>query len=129
VKRILVVDDEPSVLLGICHNLRGRRAEWEAVLALDTEEACMRLDAAPDIDVLVCDLAMPGEGGVRVLRHAMEKYPHVARIVLSGKGRSEVASEARQLCHRFLEKPCSAQVLQETIQWVISRPPESRHQE
>jgi CheY-like chemotaxis protein len=120
-KRILVVDDDPSVLLGICRGLRGRRNEWEAVLALDTEEACMRLDAAPDIDVLVCDLTMPGEGGVKVLRHAMAKDPHIARIVLSGQGRTEASNQARELCDRFLEKPCPAQLLQETIQWAIDR--------
>jgi DNA-binding NtrC family response regulator len=122
VKRILVVDDEPLVLLGICHSLHGRRNEWEPILALDTEEACMRLNAAPDIDVLVCDLTMPGEGGVRVLRHAMTIDPHIARIVLSGHGRSDAAKEARDLCDRFLEKPCSAQLLQDTIQWAIDRP-------
>jgi CheY-like chemotaxis protein len=120
-KHILVVDDDPSVLLGICRSLRGRRDEWEAVLTLDTEEACTRLDAAADIDVLVCDLAMPGKGGISVLRHAMEKYPHVARIVLSGKTRGEVADEARQLCDRFLEKPCPADLLRDTIQWAIDR--------
>jgi CheY-like chemotaxis protein len=127
-KRILVVDDEPSVLLGICNSLRGRRDEWEPVLAIDTEEACSRLDAAPDIDVLVCDLAMPGEGGVRVLRHAMEKHPHIARIVLSGKARGEIANEARQLCDRLLEKPCPPDVLRETIQWAINRFGEPQHQ-
>ena len=120
-KRILVVDDEPSVLLGICHSLHGRRSEWEAVLALDTEEACERLDAAPDIDVLVCDLAMPGGGGEVVLRHASANYPQITRIVLSGQGRSESAKRARELCHRFLEKPCPAKDLQEAIQWAIER--------
>ena len=120
-KRILVVDDDPSVLLGICRTLRGRRNEWEPVLALDTEEACMRLDAAPDIDVLVCDLTMPGEGGVKVLRHALTKNPHIARIVLSGHGRTDVAEQARELCHRFLDKPCPPQLLQDTIQWAIDR--------
>ena len=120
-KRILVVDDDPSILLGICRSLRGRRNEWEPILALDTEEACMRLDAASDIDVLVCDLTMPGEGGVKVLRHAMAKYPLIARIVLSGHGRIDAAKEARELCHRFLDKPCPTQLLQDTIQWAIDR--------
>ena len=120
-KRILVVDDDPSLLLGICHVLHRRRNEWEPVLALDTEEACMRLDAAPDIDVLVCDLTMPGEGGVKVLRHAMANEPHIARIVLSGHGRTAMAKEARELCHRFLEKPCPPQQLEDTIQWAIDR--------
>jgi DNA-binding NtrC family response regulator len=120
-KRILVVDDEPSILLGICRNLRGRRTEWEAVLALDAEEARERLDAAPDIDVLVCDLAMPGGGGEEVLRYAIDKHPHMARIVLTGEGRSEAAKRARTLCHRLLEKPCPAKDLQEAIQWAIER--------
>lgn len=119
-KRILVVDDDPSILLGICRALRGRRNEWEPILTLDTEEACMRLDAAPDIDVLVCDLTMPGEGGVKVLRHAMAVDPRIARIVLSGHGRSESGKLALDLCDRFLEKPCSAQLLQDTIQWAIN---------
>ncbi|MGD0835129.1 MAG: response regulator [Polyangia bacterium] len=120
-KRILVVDDEPSVLLGICRVLRGRRSEWEAVLAIDTEEACARLDAAADIDVLVCDLTMPGGGGVKVLEHARAKYPHVARIVLSGASHGELADQARKLCDRFLEKPCPSELLHKAIQWAVDR--------
>ncbi len=114
------MDDEPFVLMGICRNLRGHRDEWEPLLAIDADEACMRLDATPDIDVLVCDLAMPGGGGLRVLRYALEKHPHVTRVVLSGNPRGEVADEARQLCHRFLEKPCPAQTLEETLRWAIA---------
>jgi DNA-binding NtrC family response regulator len=120
-KRILVVDDEPAILLGICHSLRGKRSKWEAVLALDADEACQRLDAAPDIDVLVCDLTMPGGGGEVVLRHASTKYPHVTRIVLSGHAHTDSANRARELCHRFLEKPCPAEAIQEAIQWAIER--------
>jgi DNA-binding NtrC family response regulator len=122
-KRILVVDDEPSILLGICNTLRGRRAEWEAILVLDAEEACQRLDALPDIDVLVCDLAMPGGGGEVVLRHSKEKHPRVTRILLSGKVYTEAAATARALSHRFLEKPCPPDVLQEAIAWAIANTP------
>lgn len=120
-KRILVVDDEPAVLLGICRNLHGRTSEWEVVLAVDAEEACATLDAASDIDVLVCDLAMPGGGGLKVLRHAIEASPHIVRIVLSGVGQSDVRNEACRLCDRFLEKPCSADILREAIQWAVDR--------
>ena len=120
-RRILVVDDDPHILFGICQILHGRRAEWEPVLALDTEEACTRLDAAPDIDVLLCDLAMPGEGGIKVLRHAAATNPNIARIVLSGHSHSEVGQQARELCDRFLEKSCPPQVLQDAIQWAIGR--------
>jgi CheY-like chemotaxis protein len=122
-KRILVVDDEPSVLLGICNILRGRRAEWEAILVLDAEEACQRLDALPDIDVVISDLAMPGGGGEVVLRYAKEKHPRVTRILLSGKVHTESAAAARALAHRFLEKPCPPDVLKENIAWAIANSP------
>ena len=123
-KRILIVDDEPSILLGICHALRGRRHEWEPILALDTEEACARM-AGGDISVLICDLAMPGGGGEVVLRHARDNYPHIPRIVLSGKMMDiTYAKMAIPLAHRFLEKPCPAETLQATIDWVIAVHPE-----
>jgi FixJ family two-component response regulator len=56
-----------------------------------------------------------------VLRYASTKYPHIARIVLSGQGHTDSAKRARELCHRFLEKPCPAKQLEEAIQWAIER--------
>ena len=38
-KRILFVDDEPMILQGIQHSLRGMRAEWEVQLAGSGAEA------------------------------------------------------------------------------------------
>jgi CheY-like chemotaxis protein len=113
-KRILVVDDEPAVLLGICRSLRSRRADWEAVLALDAEEARARLDVG-DISVLVCDLAMPGGGGEAVLRYAEARYPSIGRIVLSGKVKDEMGRRAGGLAHCLLAKPCPP----DALQWAI----------
>ncbi len=56
-----------------------------------------------------------------MLRYASTKYPHIARIVLSGQGQADSAKRARELCHRFLEKPCPAKQLEEAIQWAIER--------
>jgi DNA-binding NtrC family response regulator len=124
-KRILVVDDEPAVLVGICRALHGRRHEWEPILALNPKEACERMDMLGDISVLICDLAMPGGGGEVVLRHAREHHPRIARIILSGNLKNvEMSRRAIPLAHRFLEKPCPAERLQETIDWVIAVRPE-----
>lgn len=124
-KRILIVDDEPAVLVGVCRALRGRRHEWEAVLATDPKEACERMDMLGDISVLICDLAMPGGGGEVVLMHAREHHPQMARIILSGNlTNTPMAARAIPLAHRFLEKPCPAERLQETIDWVIAVRPD-----
>jgi DNA-binding NtrC family response regulator len=124
-KRILIVDDEPAVLMGVCRALRGRRHEWEAILATDPHEACARMDMLGDINVLITDLAMPNGGGEVVLRHARDHHPHMARIILSGNlANTSMSRQTIPLAHRFLEKPCPATRLQETIDWVIAVRPE-----
>jgi DNA-binding NtrC family response regulator len=57
-----------------------------------------------------------------LLRYAIAKHPHVARIVLSGQGRGDSAQRSRELCHRFLEKPCPAEEIEKAIAWAIARP-------
>lgn len=121
VKRILFVDDEPSVLSAACNSLRSRRHEWEAVLALDAEDALSLLGQGP-FDAMVCDLHMPGDSGETLLRHVMQKYPHIKRLVLTGDLRPAVAERVAPLCHRFLEKPCSPETLHQALAEVMNQP-------
>jgi DNA-binding NarL/FixJ family response regulator len=64
---------------------------------------------------------MPGGGGEKVLQHAIAQHPHIARIVLSGKGHTDSGKRAHELCHRFLNKPCPAKDLEAAIAWAIDR--------
>ena len=69
-KRILFVDDHPSVLAGVCNSLRSRRAEWEPVLALDADDAREQL-AKQRFHAIVCDIHMPGDDGEALLREML----------------------------------------------------------
>jgi len=118
-KRILFVDDEPSVLTAVCNSLRSRRHEWEAILAFGADDALDELGRG-SFDVIVSDLHMPGFGGEALLRKLRDDYPHMKRIVLTGDPTPAMARKMEQLAHRYLEKPCSSEDLQRAIEQVTA---------
>jgi HD-like signal output (HDOD) protein/CheY-like chemotaxis protein len=113
--RILFVDDEAMVLDGIRRVLRLRRPEWQAFFAGSAPAALETLAREP-VDVLVTDLKMPGMSGLDLLDRVRESYPHLVRMVLSG--RTDTADMASRLgrVHQFLQKPCDADTMIATIE-------------
>ena len=81
--RVLLADDHAVVREGYRRLLElhpdvvvvGECADGEAVRAA--------LDGGLAIDVVVLDLSMPGCGGLAVLRHAREAWPHVQVLVFT----------------------------------------------
>lgn len=63
--QILVVDDDPEwhEILALLFSRKG----WKTETALNGERALARI-ASGGIDVVVCDLSMPGMSGLEVLR-------------------------------------------------------------
>ena len=80
-KRVLVVDDEEPIrrLLGYMLQSHG----YEAVLAADAREARQRLEESP-FALLLCDVNMPGESGMDLVRHTFQQCPHTAAIMVTG---------------------------------------------
>lgn len=113
--RILFVDDEAMVLEGIRRVLRQRRPGWHAVFANSAPAALDALAREP-FDVILTDLKMPGMGGLDLLDKVQQSYPHMVRMVLSGRtDTAEVASRLGRV-HQFLQKPCDAEVMIATIE-------------
>jgi HD-like signal output (HDOD) protein len=112
--KVLFVDDEVRVLSGIRRMLHQSAPDWQATFAGGGDEAIAAL-ANGEFDVVVTDMRMPKIDGLAVLREAIEKYPHVARIVLSGQVDDDVAWRAVPLAHQFMSKPCEPRVLIEAI--------------
>jgi len=81
-ERILVVDDEPSIVELVSYNLR--RAGFEVVTAGEGEEA-LRLAKGGGFDLLILDVMLPGIDGFEVLKE-LRKTSSVPVLMLTARG-------------------------------------------
>jgi putative nucleotidyltransferase with HDIG domain len=112
--RILFVDDEPSILMGLKRLLRGHRHDWDMQFAESGAQALAMLETDP-YDVIISDLRMPGMTGVQLLEQVKERYPNVSRMILSGHGDTDMIIKSVSVAHQFMAKPCDADFLQTAI--------------
>jgi two-component system, cell cycle sensor histidine kinase and response regulator CckA len=99
--RVLVVDDDDAV-----RNTTGRMLKsmgYDVLLASDARSAVdLARQHSAAIDVLLCDIAMPGRSGPEVAREVLEVSPDTRVLFISGYQQGGDASLAR---HSFLQKP------------------------
>ena len=114
-KRILFVDDEPSILQGLENILRKQRGRWDMFFAVGAEAALAHL-REKTFDVIVSDMRMPGMDGAELLARVKVDYPNVVRLVLSGHAEKESVVRALPVAHQFLNKPCDAETLRLAIE-------------
>lgn len=114
-RRILFVDDEPSILDGLRNRLRRKRDQWEMHFALGGKDALVQLAGLP-FDIIVTDMRMPGMDGATLLKEVQALYPDIVRIVLSGHAEFEAALRAVPVAHQFLAKPCDPGVLENVVE-------------
>ena len=81
--RILIVDDEPDVLLALGGVLR--RAGYEVRTTPTAQAALDALQAEP-VNVLITDIIMPGQDGVELVGKVRALYPAVRVVAISGGG-------------------------------------------
>lgn len=114
-KRVLFVDDEPHLLDGLRGRLWRNRDAWQMEFVSSGEAALETLQRS-ECDVIVTDIRMPHMDGAQLLRHVMQRHPHVIRIALSGYTEMEAALRALPVAHQFLSKPCEGDVIENVLE-------------
>lgn len=100
---VLAVDDEPAVLSLLTHQLGH---EFEVTTALSAAEArTVVIASAPDI--VLADLSLPDDTGIRLLDWVYRTAPRTARVLISGTARLQDAADAINCghVHRLILKP------------------------
>lgn len=116
--RILLVDDEPSVLSSLKRVLRPMKLDVST--ASDGQEAVKLLEQHP-VDVVITDLSMPNMTGIELCKHIAENYPETIRIMLTAHSESDFLLDAINSGRvwGYLQKPWDNQQLAVLIQQAI----------
>jgi len=101
---LLIVDDEENVRNALKRSLRN---EGYVVLAAEGPQDGLRLFKEYPIDIVVSDHLMPHMTGIEFLKLVRDRYPDVARIMLTGYADMDTAIKAinEGEIYRFLQKP------------------------
>lgn len=115
--RLLVVDDEPEVERLMRMTLRRplREGTYTLTLARDGVEALEKIEAHPDIGVVLTDLNMPRMDGLTLLDH-LQREP-VRVVVVSAYGDlANIRAAMNRGAYDFLTKPLDRSDLLATIE-------------
>ena len=116
-KKILVVDDEKTILLSLAYALRGdgvdvitcNRAEW-AEKALENYF----------FDIVITDLRLSktsGQEGMQILELTKKRHPTTKVILITAYGSDEVRKEAKRLgADEYFDKPMDLDLLLKAIE-------------
>ena len=117
-KRILIVDDSPTVRISFKRQLQTK---YDCSEASSVTEALDTLKSA-DFALVITDILMPGMSGIELLRKIVERYPYTAVIMVSGIDQPQRVLDAIRLgAYDYLIKPCDLETVELAVERVISR--------
>jgi len=111
--RILVVDDEPSVLT--TYRMILEQKGYQVVAASSSGEARNAL-VSQKLDLLLCDLSLEEkDSGFEVIEYARLRQPALPSLLLTGYASREVSDRAQRNGISVLFKPIDIQEFLDTI--------------
>lgn len=120
--KILVVDDEVDLEILIKQKFRQKIREhhYEFIFAVNGNDALDKLQQHPDVDVLLCDINMPGMDGLTLLSKLKESNSLVKAVIVSAYGDMDnIRAAMNRGAFDFLTKPVNFEDLELTVQKTI----------
>jgi DNA-binding response OmpR family regulator len=119
VKSVLVVDDEPNIVLSL--EFLMKQAGFRVRIARDGEEA-LRAIAAEKPDLILLDVMIPGRDGYDVCQtiRANPAWRDVRIVMLTAKGREVEREKGMALgADDYVTKPFSTRELTEKVKLML----------
>lgn len=103
--RILIVDDDPELLIALSGALRLRMPEV-IVDTCDSAAAAVEKVSCTEYDAVVSDIKMPGMDGLALLKEVRDLEPDLPTLLVTGHGQHDLAVRAlRGGAFDFIQKP------------------------
>lgn len=117
-KRVLIIDDEPSVRKLIGHHLEKENYK---ILSAENGEKGLRLIEENSPHLVLLDVKLPGIGGIEVLQKIKEGHSKLPVIMITAYGTVKMAVETMRMgAYDFLVKPINPDELKITVRNAIT---------
>ena len=120
--KILVVDDETDLEALIKQKFRKQIREnlYEFVFAINGNDALLKIQEFPGIEIVLTDINMPEMDGLTLLGKLSEVSPIIKTVIVSAYGDMEnIRSAMNRGAYDFLCKPVNFEDLELTMQKTI----------
>lgn len=102
--RILVVDDEPSVL--ITYRMILEQQGYQVTAAASSRAALDAMERGEVFDLVLCDFSLEQQHtGFEVIESARKRWPQVPSVLLTGYASLDTAEAAKKSSITVLYKP------------------------
>lgn len=118
--RILLVDDEPSVLNALQRFFR--RAGYSGVMTCTSgREGLELLERSGPVELVISDYRMPEMNGVEFLSAVRARWPDTVRMVLSGYADTSaiIAATNEGNIYKFISKPWDEEFLLQSVEQAL----------
>lgn len=120
---LLLVDDEIIAVKGMMMGIDWKACgiDGEVLIAYDAAQA-MDILGRVAIDVMLCDIEMPGENGIQLIHHVQDMDLDVAVVFLTCHAKFEYAQEALRLgCEDYILTPAPYDVIAQAVRSMVDK--------
>ena len=118
----MIVDDEPIAVEALKSGINWSQIQISEVLSAGSVEAAKDILEKNEVDVLLCDIEMPGADGLELIEWLRAKTPDTVCILLTCHSEFTYAKQAVALgVFDYLLKPVDYEELTEILKKAINR--------
>jgi len=119
IPRILLVDDDPALLQSLCDMLTYRLRPAVVIVQASSDQVVADVTKG-HYDVVVCDLKMPHQDGLAVIRHVKAVNPGQRIILITGCIDESIEQQGHQQgADAVLRKPFDCDEVVRVIQSLV----------
>lgn len=115
--KVLLVDDEPFIVQGLCQLLDWEKENYEIAATAQNGREALEYLQTNKVDLIIADIKMPEMTGLELLETIRrEQVSDAYFVILSGYGEFSYAQQAiRYSCMDYVLKPVEKEILTEVI--------------